>query len=241
VAGRFPGDRPPGELGEVLDELCAGREATRGACLKAGLVQRVGEQVLKLYERRTSAGPLARLKRPRAARTAAAHARLAPARTPAVLGWGRLGHPRFESFLVYEYVEGASLHELWPTAGGPHPERRRALGALPELFADLDRAPGLHGDLHAKNLIWTSDGWCVIDLDGVRAGIHALRRRALVERTWARLLFDFDGGPEAEQLCRAALERSDRAWDVEAAWGRIVPAFEEIKRRRLAVGIRPGD
>jgi tRNA A-37 threonylcarbamoyl transferase component Bud32 len=208
----------------VLPQLL-NRETPAGvAVLKPGFVYRVDGVVAKLYGR--SSSPLARLREPRALRAVRSHARLLPVRSPQPLHWDRLRHERFESLLVYEFVEGPTLLDLW-RSGEP-----TSLAALPRLFADLHAVGVLHADLHAKNLIWSAEGWYVLDLDGVRHGLHALRCRAITEKVWARLLLDLADDPAAEELYREFLRLAGRPWDAEPSWARIQKGFDGVLRKR---------
>ena len=99
--------------------------------------------------------------------------------------------------------------------------------------------PDLHADLHAKNLIWSSQGWCVLDLDGVRHGLHALRRRKITENLWARLLLDFEDSEQALELYREFLRLCGQPWDVERSWERILKGFDEVLRKRGLPPVAP--
>ena len=200
--------------------------------LKSGSVFRIADFVVKLYRR--SSNPLARLRTPRALRAVHAHRRILPVQSPRPVHWRRLKAGPHESVLVYEYLEGRSLLELW--GGGD----AAPIAALPRLFAALHTVGALHADLHAKNLIWTGDAWCVLDLDGVRHGLHAIRRRTITENTWARLLFDFNGDEAARDLYREFLRLAGDPWEHGASWARILHRFDEVLRAHLTSGIQPG-
>ena len=217
-------DGPPPAVAEALPRLLRGEVPEGVETLKAGVVFRVGGFAVKFFPRAT--GPLARLRQPRALRAIRNHARLLPVRSPLPLHWERLRHERFESLLVSEFVEGPTLLEVW-RAGAPE-----ALAALPRLFADLHGAGVLHADLHAKNLIWSSSGWCILDLESVRHGLHALRRRTITENIWARLMFDFDGDRRAAELYREFLHLAGRPWEFEPSWERVLRGFDEVLRKR---------
>jgi len=213
---------PPPEVAAVLPQLLR-RETPEGViALKPGLVYRVGGVVVKLYRRSTNS--LARLRQPRARRAVCSHARLLPVRSPLPVHWDRLRHEEYESVLVYEYVEGPTMLELWQEG---EPTSR---AALPQLFADLHAVGVLHADLHANNLIWSSEGWSVLDLDGVRHGLHALRFRAITENIWARIMLDLEGDGALEELYREFLRLAGRPWNAEASWSRIERGFDNSLR-----------
>jgi hypothetical protein len=149
--------------------------------------------------------------------------------------WDRLEHPEFRSVLVYEYAEGPTLHQLWKQ-GNP-----QAIGALPEFLGALYRTGVLHGDLHGRNLVWTGGSWLVLDLDSIRSGLHGLRRRKIWERTWARLLFDFEGAPEAQALYASFAQAAGLAGDPQSAWERILRRYRVIVDSHRDYGIHPGD
>ena len=219
---------PPPEVAVVLPRLLRepGVELEGVTTLKPGAVFRIGASVAKLFRR--SSHSFARLRRPQALRVVLNYHRLLPIRSPVPLHWDRLDHPRYESLLVYEFVEGRTLMALW-TERDPEP-----LAALPRLLADLHNKRILHADLHAGNLVWGPEGWVVLDLDGVRHGMHAVRRRAITENIWARLLLDFEDQDAGEVMYREFLELAGSPWEAGASWGRIVRRSTERHHKREA-------
>ena len=214
----------PPEVSEALPRLLKGEVPGGVVVLREGFVYRVGQAVVKLFPRSPRA--LARLRPSRAQRAVRAWRRLQPVRSPRPLHWNRLKHARFESLLVYEYVEGQTLRSLWKQ-GVPEP-----LAALPQLFADLHRLGVLHADLHGENMIWSNKGWCLLDLDGVRHGLHLLRRRIITENTWARLLLDLEGDGGARSLYAEFLGLAGQPWACEPSWQRILVGYERVLRIR---------
>lgn len=223
----------PKEVAEALPRLLAGELPSAARVLKKGYVFLVDGFVIKFYPRTKKRFDW--LRAPKALRAVRAHRRLLPVHSPDPIYWERLDSSEFDSLLIYEFVEGPTLLDLWKRE---HQESREA---LPKLFADLHATGILLGDLHAKNLLWSDHGWCIIDLDGVRGGLHAIRRRRITEVMWARLLFDFEKSPEAEGLYHRYLELAGQPWDGESSWARILEDYEAILKVHLACGIQPGE
>ncbi|MFT7540868.1 MAG: hypothetical protein ACI9K5_001833 [Gammaproteobacteria bacterium] len=219
---------PPPEVVDVLPKLLSSEVPEGVAVLKPGAVYRVGATVVKLYRR--GSRRFVRLRPPQAQRAVRSYHRLLPVRSPKPLHWDRLGHADYDSLLVYEYVEGSTLLELWKT------EASEWRAALPQFLADLFATRVLHADLHAGNLLWGPDGWVLLDLDGIRHGLHGLRRRTITEKTWARLLFDFKNNDAGEILYREFHALAKPPWGVEKSWARILGRAEENDRIRAASG-----
>ncbi len=217
---------PPPEVSVVLPQLLHAEVPEGVAVLKPGAVYRVGATVVKLYRR--GSRRFARLRPPQALRAVRSYYRLLPVRSPRLLHWDRLGPTDYGSILVYEFVEGSTLLELWKT------EASQWRAALPQLFADIFATGVLHADLHAGNLLWGPDGWVVLDLDGIRHGLHGLRRRTITENTWARLLFDFKDDDAGEVLYREFHGLAKLPWDADDSWARIMRRARENDRVRAA-------
>lgn len=208
-----------------------------GSALKPGLVHRVGDEVVKLYPRERTG--LARLRGPRARRAVWAAAALWPVPTPQPLSWRTLDHPDFESAFVYRFAAGPTLRALWIERSGDALDPG-LLDALPLLLAQLLSRDVIHADLHAQNLVW-EDGplgsrWVVLDLDGVRHRLHTLRRRALVEATWSRLLFDFGGADLVRSLFDAFLTAAGLRWNADQAWSRVEAGHRARLEQRRGAG-----
>lgn len=230
---------PSESVARVLPELLAGRTPSEITVLKPGAVFQLHTQadekdlIVKLYKR--SPKLRAKLQPPGAKRAVDAYLRLLPVPSPKPVYWNTLDHADYRSVLVYEYAEGPTLHQLWKQ-GNPE-----AIEALPALLAATYKTGLLHGDLHGRNLVWADGQWLVLDLDSIRSGLHALRRKAIWERTWARLLFDFSGSPRGKELFASFLELANLSWDLEDSWSRVLKMYEEICKVHLAHDLRPGD
>lgn len=229
---RSRAELPPG-LASLLPKLIAGEVPSSVRVLKKGFVFLADDLVIKFYPRTKKRFDW--LRAPKALRAVRTHDRLLPVSSPRPIYWERVEHPQIESLLIYEFVEGPTLLDLWKR------EHQESRDALPKLFADLHATGLLLGDLHAKNLLWSGDGWCVIDLDGVRGGLHALRRQRITEVMWARLLFDFEKAPEAESLYRRYLDLAGQPWKADPSWQRILEDYDQILKVHLAYGIQPGE
>jgi hypothetical protein len=230
---------PPSAVAAVLPKLLAGLEPEGITVLKPGAVFQLhtgqGEKdlIVKLYKR--SAKLRAKLQPPGAKRAVAAYLRLLPVPSPKPVWWDRLDHAQYRSVLVYEFAVGPTLHQLWKQ-GDP-----QAMDELPEFLGALYRTGVLHGDLHGRNLVWTARQWLVLDLDSIRSGLHSLRRKQIWERTWARLLFDFEGTPEAQTLFERFATSAGLEGDIQGAWNRILRRYHVIVDAHRPYGLEPGD
>lgn len=75
----------------------------------------------------------------------------------------RLGPLRFDSYFVYQALEGEPLLEVLPNAEGA--ERRALIAQLADLFRKLRANHLVHGDMKATNLMVVKGKIFAIDLD----------------------------------------------------------------------------
>ncbi|MFT4709884.1 MAG: hypothetical protein ACI8Q9_001010 [Planctomycetota bacterium] len=229
----------PPAVAAALPRLLAEQLGPDDVVLKPRFVYRVAgdtngqDLAIKLYPRRGGLGAKARPSQ--AKRAVEAYLKLFPIASPKPVFWDRLDHADFESVLACEFAEGPDLRHAWKSQDAP------ALSAVPGILAELFTARILHGDLHGRNLIWSKGAWLVIDLDGIRSGIHGLRRRTIWERTWARLLFDLEGSPKARALFDEFLRSAQLAWSPDETWTRIHGLYDEVCAKRAKRGVYPGD
>lgn len=177
--------------------------SAHGTVLRSGAVVRIGGLVVKRFPAPSVFGWV---RAPRATRSAARHfwCLPVPSPRPLVALWRSFHSP---SVLVREYVAGELLSALGP-------DERAAEAALAPFLASLARHAVLHGDLHPQNLLWDGTRWWLLDVDGVRHGLHSQPRVWL--GMWARCAL-YLGEPRARELharCMGALEpRWQLAWD----------------------------
>ncbi len=207
-------------------------QVTGGVELKPGRVWRLGEATIKLY--RASGALRDRLRRPGAIRAARVARRVGVEATPRVLaaawqsGFLRAG----PSVLATEYVEGLDLGQILLA------EDVRAFDAFPTFLADLHARGVHHGDFHPWQLLWDGERWVLLDLDGVRHPLRALRREHLELEAWGRLHFyarAFVGSFTERSLAPLfaryyELRRPGR--DVEVAWRQVEALAERFGRSR---------
>jgi hypothetical protein len=200
----------PAEVERALVDLAAGADLPQGERLSLE-VRRIGSVTVKVFPPRTVFGLL---RTPRALRSARLHFQCLPVPSPrplAALYRTRLG----ESVLVREFLPGRLLAETFGRDAASD-------AALPGFLAELRRLPWQHGDLHPRNLIWDGKRWLLLDVDGLRHGLH-LRGRVLVGQ-WACLLRNLRDLERVRALFNAtqalvpALDRT-RWTDVLAAAG----------------------
>jgi hypothetical protein len=132
------------------------------------------------------------LRPPRALRSAWRHFDCLPVPSPRPLV-ALARNRRGPSLLVREFVSGRTLTEVW---GRDEAAER----ALPDFLAALRRLPLQHGDLHPGNLLWTGTGWVLLDVDGLRHGLH--RRARVLAGQWLCLLGRLGTDGRAERLFR---------------------------------------
>lgn len=191
--------------------------------LKPGRVWRVGDFVVKLSRPRRGAD--AWLRKSAAVRAADLHARIAPIRSPRpfVALDKRTGGKLVASLLVSEFIEGRRLPQVW---SGDAPARE----AFPLFLAEMHRHGVFHGDLGVFNTLWDGRAWVLLDLDGLRGRLHALRKTALVVDQWARVLAVLDQPTSVRAAFEGYLKNAPRLAAPERVWARA----ERLSRKYAA-------
>jgi tRNA A-37 threonylcarbamoyl transferase component Bud32 len=206
------------ELARALPRWLAERRVAGGEPVKPPGVFRAGGLVIKFFPPPSVFGLL---RTPRALRSAERYFQLLPIPSPrplVALTEGRGGW----SMLAREYLEGQLLHEAWHDA--------EAAGELPRFLAAMRRQGALHGDLHPRNLIWTDRRWMLLDVDGLRHGLHSQERVALSQ--WARLLVHLADEPGLERAYAAYLGELGSDAAGASPWPRIVRRARDMQRAR---------
>jgi hypothetical protein len=198
----------PEELARAFPEWLA-RGAPEGEVRLSAAVFRAGGFAVKRFPAPSVFGWV---REPRALRSARRHFACLPVASPRPLV-ALAESRRSPSLLVREFLEGRVLAELW---GRDEASER----ALPGFLADLRRLAMQHGDLHPGNLLWTGERWVLLDVDGLRHGLH-LRRRVLLGQ-WTCLAAKLTDEARVERLFRRTLELApgldDTRWtDVQHA------------------------
>lgn len=196
------------ELEEAAPRWLAEGRVVEGEDLKGGRVFRLGEWVVKFYEARRG---WKSLRSPLPLQCAQLHAELLPIRTPAPKL--ALAVPSGAGLLVSEFVEGVHPNFGWGDA--------ELQLSLPLFVAEMHRRGVFHGDLNARNLLWTGEEWVLLDVESLRRGLHLLRRRRLIESQWARLLGPLRQKPGKRECFEAYLEAAGLDWDREKSWQRV--------------------
>jgi len=189
--------------------------AREGEVLRSGAVVRVGDLVVKRFPAPSVFGWL---RAPRATRSAARHfwCLPVPSPRPLVALWRGFSSP---SVLVREFIPGALLSALGP-------EAHAAEEALAPFLALLARHAVLHGDLHPQNLLWDGTHWWLLDVDGVRHGLHSRSRVWL--GMWARCAL-YLGEPRARALHARCLREVAPRWQL---------AWDDVRREEAAMRAR---
>jgi len=190
--------------------------AREGVVLRSGTVVRVGGLVVKRFPAPSVFGWV---RAPRATRSAARHFWCLPVPSPRPLVALWSSHAS-TSVLVREYVAGQPL-----TALGT--DERAAEAALAPFLASLARHTVLHGDLHPENILWDGSRWWLLDVDGVRHGLHSRRRVWL--GMWARCAL-YLGVPRARGHFDACMAQVGPRWQL--AWDEVRVQEQAMRSRR---------
>ena len=203
----------PDALAAALPRWLATLDVPEGTVLKAGGVHRVGHVVVKLF---TQPSLLGWVRAPRAVRSAERHFWCLPLRSPRP--WVAAGRAlRRDSVLVREHVDGVTLRELGSDA--------RAEAALAEFLGVMEARGVIHGDLHPRNLLWTGAEWVLLDVDGLRHGLHD--RERVFTAQWARFVVHLGDEERVRALHRHAGAR--------IPWERVRARVEALRAERGGV------
>ena len=223
LRGRRYGQLAP-ELVRRLPAWLEARGVPEGEPLPSPDVFRLGALVVKFFPQPNLLGWL---RAPRAVRSAERHFWCQPLPSPRPLL--AAGRPfRRASVLVREHVEGVTLRARWDEPGGLAPREEEALAVF---LADMERHRVIHGDLHPRNLLWDGQRWLLLDVDGLRHGLHDPRR--VLTDLWARLRLHL--GDEAR--VRALFERAcgELGGRSRVTWSEVGTALETMRARRGGV------
>jgi predicted unusual protein kinase regulating ubiquinone biosynthesis (AarF/ABC1/UbiB family) len=123
---------------------------------------------------------------------------------------------------VREHVEGTLLLDLWRSLAGDAEDR------LVAFLADMERHGVVHGDLHPRNLLWSGREWVLLDVDGLRHGLHD-PVRALVGQ-WARFVLHLGDEERVHGLHGRA--SALLAGGTRVPWEAVQRSAEHMSRRR---------
>ncbi len=201
--------------------------------VRAGRLYKLDGLAVKLFGRKSKLRFRDRLNLSPAVRYADLHAKLKPIRSPKPLLAidRRRGGKRRTSVLVYEWIEGRFLTDLWG-------EDDAAVAAFPSFVAQMHNHGAYHGDLHVHNMVWDGEHWYLIDLDGLRHRLRNLLPVRLAEDHWARVGFGITfhcGANEADArgLFEAYVAESRVVDDADAAWPRVMQRLESHREAWL--------
>lgn len=107
---------------------------------------------------------------------------------PSPRPWLALTHEDGRGLLVSDFIAGESFLDLFG-------RRSPGMDAFPAFMAEMHRHNVFHGDLNCQNMLWNGERWVLIDLDGLRTGLHRWRRSHLIRRQWAQLYAFRDFSP----------------------------------------------
>ena len=205
------------ELAAALQEWAAKGRVENGEELAQGSVFRSGEWVVKFFPPPSLFGWW---REARSRRAAERYHELLPIPSPRPLFASR----RFANgscMLVRHFVAGRLLSELWNRDAA-------ACDALPAFLAQMQLRRVLHGDLHPRNLLWTGEHWILLDVDGVRHGLH---NPARVKRAqWAQLLLHLGDEDGLRRAHARTLELLRAGHAAESRWRAILRQAERMRR-----------
>jgi hypothetical protein len=207
---------------------------TGGVPLKPGVVWRFDNCVVKRFPARTG---LSRLWRnPEALAVADRFRKILP--VPSPRPWLALAHPDGRGILISDFIEGRIFKELWEHGGPP-------MEAFPAFMALMHKHGVFHGDPNCRNMIWTGDHWVLLDLGGLRTGLHLLRPRYQMRRQWGQLYAFRRNSPIIQDLFLRYYELMYPGVPVEKGWQEILSYLETLpedwqSRRKTAPGKAKG-
>jgi hypothetical protein len=199
--------------------------------VRPGRLWRWKDFAVKLFPAR---GALAtQIRSSRAIRCANLHSEILPIRSPqpVLASSDAFG----SSLLVYDYVEGRQMKELWSSDA-------RAREHLPGFLAEMHKCGVYHGDFHLDQAIWDGEHWFLIDLEGIRHRLRNFLPKRLVEGHWSRVSFGLVFHCKAEEeeirtLFEQYIQLSGFADDSDDLWKRICDRvkghWEDWKRSSL--------
>lgn len=212
------------ELAAAVPRWLTELAVPEGTALKAPDVHRLGGLVIKFF---TQPSLFGWLRAPRAVRSAEGYFACLPLRSPRPLvALGR----RFgrTSVLVREHIEGVLLREVWSDAAQRDP---RATDALAGFLAAMERQGIIHGDLHPRNLLWNGSEWVLLDVDGLRHGLHDPVR--VLTGQWARFVLHLGDEERVRALHAHTLRELGPA--ARVSWERVRRRVETLTRQRRGV------
>ncbi len=216
LAGRAYGEIAP-ELADALLRWLDSGHVPEGETLEPPHVFRSGELVIKFFPAPSVFGWL---RRARAVRSAELHFRCLPVASPRPL-IAVARNRRGPSLLVREFVPGALLWDVWS-------RDERAEAELPAFLALMQRHGVLHGDLHPHNLLWNGERWLLLDVDGLRHGLHS--RSRVLEGQWTRLCFYLRDERRVERLFARTRELGPGTDPTD--WSRVRQRARRMRRAR---------
>ena len=213
--------RLPAGIAEAVPRWLRQGLAGQAEPLKPPSVWRLGGLVVKVFAPPSVFGWV----RPhRAVRSAERYFWCLPLRSPRPLvaaGRGIGG----ASLLVREHVAGELLKHLWEQGDG------RAEDSLARFLARMARHGIAHGDLHPRNLLWNGDEWVLLDVDGLRHGLHDPGR--VLRGQWARFALHLGDEERVRSLHRRATEHAGPGPSVP--WDEVRGLLEKMRARRGGV------
>ena len=213
------------ELAASAPRWLASLAVPEGTALKAPDVYKVGALVVKFF---TQPSLFGWLRPPRAVRSAERYFWCLPLCSPRpLLAAGRPFEAR--SLLLREHVAGVLLRDAW--SGTEWRADSRPEEALAAFLAEMERNGVIHGDLHPRNLLWDGTRWVLLDVDGLRHGLHDPTR--VLTGQWARFVLHLGD----EERVRALHERTSRhlGGRTRVPWEAVRRRVEKLSRQRKGV------
>lgn len=201
---------------ERIERWAKGELPGEAEAIKPERVFRDGSLLVKRFP--PESNPLKRLRKPRAIRSADLARDLFPVRTaqPYVALAGTDG----SGLLVTEFIEGEALPDV-------RENLEQARAQFPLFIASIIQRGLLLGDFHVYNALWDGRSWALIDLDGLRHGLHRLNAKRLLETVWGRVWIGMGRDPSVRELYEEFLVHAEMQVDVNATWTRIVDRANE--------------
>ncbi len=153
-------------------------DAIGAEVIRAGRVWRWRDFAVKIFTARS--GLVQQIRASRAIRCAELYSEIQPIHSPRPV---LATHDEYgRSLLVYEYVEGEQMKDLWATDS-------IARESFPKFLAEMHKRGVYHGDFHLDQAIWCGEHWYLIDLEGIRHRLRNFLPKRLIEGHWSRVSF----------------------------------------------------
>ena len=129
---------------------------------------------------------------------------------PVALCERRFGPLRGKAWLIMEYLAGDDITRLCEASHTDGEATKQVVSEMTSLLAQLAQCRISHGDMKATNVIQSSQGLAIIDLDAMREHRSEAAFRRAQQRDLQRFLLNWQQCPSLEALFRESLQNNNR-------------------------------